>query len=426
MKTRTLAALCVTLVTLCLVLSRSLLAQSGSTERWVATWAAAPVGNPSQAPAASPPGRPLPPSFNNQTLRQVVHVSIGGSRVRVAFTNVFGTRPLVLGGAHVALREKGASIVSGSDRPLTFSGSPSASIPPGAILVSDPATLNVPPFADLVIDLFVPGDTAASPSPLTLHGGSRQVNYASASGNHGGSLELPGATPVNSWYFLSRVEVVAPEATAAVVTFGDSITDGYNSTPNANNRWPDHLARRLASAGRAMGVLNLGIDGNRVLADGLGVSALARFDRDVLAQPGVTHVFVLEGVNDLGLPALMMDGPRPTPAELIAGHRQLIARAHAKGLKIIAATLLPYEGTTIQGYFTAEGETVRQALNEWLRTSKEYDALVDFDAVMKDPDHPARMSPPYDSGDHLHPSDAGYKAMADAVDLALLGAASAR
>jgi lysophospholipase L1-like esterase len=201
---------------------------------------------------------------------------------------------------------------------------------------------------------------------------------------------------------------------------GDSITDGYNSTPDTNNRWPDHLAKRLMAAGGGLGVLNLGIDGNRVLADGAGVSALARFDRDVLAQSGVTHVFVLEGINDLGIGALFMDGPRPTTAELVAGHRQLITRARAKGLKIFAATLLPYEGTTIPGYWTQEGETIRQAFNEWMRTSKEYDGIVDFDAVMRDPEHPTKMLPRYDSGDHLHPSDTGYQAMAEAFDLAFV------
>ena len=201
---------------------------------------------------------------------------------------------------------------------------------------------------------------------------------------------------------------------------GDSITDGFNSTPDTNNRWPDHLARRLMASGGGIGVLNLGIDGNRVLADGAGVSALARFDRDVLAQPGVTHVFVLEGINDLGIGALFMDGPRPTTAQLIAGHRQLIARAHSRRLKIFAATLLPYEGTTFPGYWTSEGEAIRQAFNEWMRTSKEYDGIIDFDAVMRDSDQPTRMLAKYDSGDHLHPSDAGYQAMANAFDLALV------
>lgn len=394
-------------------------AQSAS-ERWVGTWATAAVSSPSQPPAQPQPGLPAPAVFNNLTLRQFVHVSIGGTRVRVVFSNAFGTRALALGGAHLALRDKGSAIVAGSGRALTFSGAATATIPPGSVLLSDPVTLTVAPFADLAIDLFLPGDTSASPSPLTFHGGSRQVNYTSAPGSHLGATELPGATALPSWYFLGRVEVVAPEGVDAIVAFGDSITDGYNSTPDTNNRWPDHLARRLSAAGKPMGVLNLGIDGNRVLADGAGIAALARFDRDVIAAPGVTHVFVLEGINDLGIPALFKDY-RPTVDELIAGHRQLIARAHAKGLKIYASTLLPYEDTAIPGYYTAEGEAIRQAFNRWMRTSGEYDGIVDFDAVMRDPSQPGKMLAKYDSGDHLHPNDAGYAAMAEAFDLAFVG-----
>jgi len=232
--------------------------------------------------------------------------------------------------------------------------------------------------------------------------------------------ELPGATTTPSWFFLSRVEVAAPAQTAAIVTFGDSITDGYNSTPDTNNRWPDHLAKRLMGAGGGFGVLNLGIDGNRVLNEIAGPAALARFDRDVLAAPGVTHVFVLEGINDLGISSLLNDGLRPTPEQLIAGHRQLIARAHEKGLRIFASTLLPYENTGIPGYYNEEGEKVRQAFNEWMRTAKEYDGFVDFDQVMRDPSHPAKMLEKYDSGDHLHPNDAGYQAMAAAFNLAFV------
>jgi len=399
----------------------SLAAQNGPIEHWVGTWATAGVLSPSQAPAQTPAGQaPRPPSFNNQTLRQIVHTSIGGERVRIVLTNTFGTRALAIGGAHVSLRDKGGAIVSGSDRALTFGGAQTTVIPPGAIIVSDAVNLTVPQLGDMAIDLYLPGDTAATPSPLTIHAGARQTNYVSSTGSHLGAPELPGATPIQSWFFLARVEVVAPDRVGAIVTLGDSITDGYNSTPDTNNRWPDHLARRLAAAGSSMGVLNLGIDGNRVLMDGAGVSALARLDRDVLVQPGVTHVLVLEGINDLGIAALFKDGPPPTPAELIAGHRQLIARAHARGLKIFAATLLPYEGTVIPGYFTAAGETTRQAFNQWMRTGKEYDGIIDFDAVMRDPAQPTKILPRYDSGDHLHPSDAGYQAMANAFDLALI------
>ena len=308
-------------------------AQTGATvEHWVGTWATAAVSAPSEPPPQPPNGLPAPPlRFNNQTFRQFVRISIGGERVRVVLTNAFGTRALTIDGAHLARRGSGAAIAAGSDRALTFGGLQTATIPPGAVLVSDPVNLSVPDSSDVAIDLFFPGDTAASPSPLTVHSGSRQTNYLSGPGKHLGAAELPGATAVPAWAFLARLEVVAPDRVGAVVALGDSITDGFNSTPDTNNRWPDHLAKRLASAGSRMGVLNVGIDGNRVLVDGAGISALARFDREVLAQPGATHVFVLEGINDLGIGALFMDGPRPTTEELIAGHRQLIARAHAQG-----------------------------------------------------------------------------------------------
>lgn len=397
-------------------------AAATTNEHWVGTWATAPVSAPS-APPPAPAGGPAAQALrvNNQTLRQFVHVSLGGERVRVVLTNAFGTRPLPVGGATVGRRATGSSLVEGSGRALTFGGLSAAVIPAGAILVSDPVDLSVAPASDLAIDLFIAGDTAASQSPLSVHAGSRQTNYLSSTGRHVGATELPGATAVPLWAFLARVEIVAPDRVGAVVTFGDSITDGYNSTPDTNNRWPDHLARRLTASGSGMGIVNEGIDGNRVLADGAGVSALARFDRDVLAVPGATHVVVLEGINDLGIGALFNETTRPTVEELIAGHRQLIARARAKGLKIVASTLLPYEGTTFPGYFTAEGEAIRQAFNRWLRTSKEYDGVVDFDATIRDPEHPARMLAKYDSGDHLHPNDAGYKLMAEAFDLALLG-----
>jgi lysophospholipase L1-like esterase len=403
-----------------LVIAGRLSAQRAATEHWVGTWATAPVSVPSQPGGQTQLQQGPPPSVNNQTLRQIVHTSIGGDRVRVVLTNAFGTAPLALGGAHVALRDKGGTIVDGSDRALTFGGAATMSIPPGGLIVSDPANLRVPPMRDLAIDIYLPGNTASSPSPLTMHTGARQTNFVSSTGNHLGAKELPGATTTPSWFFVSRVEVAAPVQTGAIVTFGDSITDGSGSTPDTNNRWPDHLARRLMAAGGKIGVLNLGIDGNRVLNEIAGPAALARFDRDVLGAPGVTHVFVLEGINDMGISSLLNDGFRPTPEQLIAGHRQLIARAHAKGLRIFASTLLPYEGTTFPGYFNQEGEKVRMAFNEWMRTSKEYDGIVDFDQVMRDPSHPARMRPQYDSGDHLHPNDAGYQAMANAFNLAFV------
>ena len=329
-------------------------------DHWVGTWATAVVVRP-QGPAAAPatapegsacapavfgpaPGRggpagggragftpPAPLNFKNQTLRQIVHVSLGGDRLRVVLSNAFGTVPLEVGAAHVALREKDAAIQTKSDRPLTFGGRPSTFIAAGAVAVSDPVSLTVPTAADLAIDLYLPGDTAASTSPLTTHQGALQLNYVSADGNHAGEPDFPGAATTQQWFFLARVEVAAPEQAGAVVTFGDSITDGTRSTPNTNNRWPDELARRLAAQKIPLGVLNEGIAGNRVLCDGAGVSALARFDRDVLAQTGAKYVVVLESINDIGIGR---SNAVPSADDLIAAHKQLIERAHAHGLKI--------------------------------------------------------------------------------------------
>jgi len=354
--------------------------------------------------------------LTNQTIRQIVRTSIGGSRVRVVLSNAFGTAPLEIGAGHLALRDKDTAIVASSAKPLTVSGASKFSVLAGATVVSDPVDLTVAPVSDLVIDLYVPGDLGISPSPVTTHNGASQTNFVSETGNHSGAAALPVSGRSGAWFMIARVEVMAPAGTGAVVTFGDSITDGARSTADTNNRWPDQLARRLAgrkSAGVA--VLNAGISGNRVLGDGAGVSALARFDRDVLMQTGVTHVVVMEGINDIGI---ARNNPSPTAEDLIAGHKQLIDRAHARGLKIYGATLTPYEGAA---YYTPEGEAKRQALNNWIRTSKAYDGVIDFDMITRDPAAPTKFLPAYDSGDHLHPGDAGYKAMGDAVDLALFG-----
>ncbi len=410
----------------------SLGAQRG--EKWVGTWAtggawrapaqpAAPAAPPlvpqANAPFPVPPAAAAPlVHFNNQTIRQIVHTSIGGSRVRIVLSNAFGTAPMSIGAASVALRDKDSALVVSSSRPLTFSTRASVTIPAGAIVVSDPVSLTVPPLADLAIDLFLPGNTETWSSPLTFHNTGLQTNYISPAGNHTGQAFTPQTT-VTSWFLLARVEVLASASSSAVVTIGDSITDGTRSTTDMNQRWPDALARRLQAQASTRGtsVLNVGIGGNRLLTEGqsnFGINALARFDRDVLAQPGVTHVVVLEGINDIGMSA--RSPQPPTADDLIAAHRQLVQRAHSKGLKIFGATLLPYEGAA---YFTPEGEKTRQAVNQWLRTSKVYDAVIDFDAAVRDAQRPTRLQSAYDSGDALHPSDAGYKAMAAAVDLAL-------
>jgi len=418
-------------------------------DNWVGAWATALVAAPAQPaavagrgqapavttpgpaaaqptpapPAAAPPATPVPPpaappvrQFNNQTLRLIVRPTVGGERLRVVLSNQFGTAPLVVGAAHVARRETDSAINVQSGRALRFSGSASSTIPAGAVIISDPVDVALPAGSDLVVDLYVPGDTAASGSPVTMHTGANQTSYVSASGNFAGAETFPVATTTPSWFLLARVESVAPPATGVIVAIGDSITDGTRSTPNTNNRWPDLLAKRIAqSAGPKLAVLNAGIAGNRVLSDGAGQSILARFDRDVLTQTGVTHVIVLEGINDIGQGRA---NPLPTAADLIAAHRQLILRAHARGLKIFGGTLTPFEGA---GYWTPEGEAKRVALNEWIRTSKEYDGVIDFDAATRDPSQPTKFLAPYNSGDNLHPSDAGYQAMANAIDLSLFG-----
>jgi lysophospholipase L1-like esterase len=373
-----------------------------------------PAGPNGPPPAGNGPPRPPPPAtVQNQTLREIVHTTIGGDKVRVVLSNVFGTAPLEVGGAAIALQSDGAAVDPASIKKVTFNGQPKATVLAGATLVSDAVEMKLAPLANLAIDLYIPGEIGVGTSPATTHNGASQTSYISTVGDHTGEVSLPIDRPFGAWLALARVEVAAPEGTRAVVTFGDSITDGARSTVDANARWPDELARRLESQKRGVAVLNAGISGNRVLTDGPGYSALARFDKDVLMQTGVTHVIVLEGINDIGLGRA---NATPSADELIAAHRQLIARAHARGLKIYGATLTPFEGAA---YYTPQGEAKRQALNNWIRTSGEYDGVIDFDKVARDPAAPSKFASAVDSGDHLHPGDAGYKAMGDAVDLAL-------
>jgi lysophospholipase L1-like esterase len=386
---------------------------------WVGTWAAtlAPRAPLLPAPATGQPAPAAPLNFNNQTLRQIVRVSIGGSDVRAVLSNVFGTAPLQIGAASIAVRDKGDAIVAGSSRPLLFSGRAAAAIPPGAVLVSDPVTLRVPDLADLAVDLYLPGDTAATASPLSHHtgNGAVQTNYVSDTGNHAGAQKLPVRTTTLFWHFLSRVEVTAPPQTGAVVALGDSITAGSQSTADTNNRWPNHLARRLLAQNIRMGVVNVGISGNRLLSDGNSPGVLARFDRDVLAQSGATHLVVLIGINDIG-----NRQARTTVDDLIAGHRQIIARARARGLTVYGATLTPFEGAAS---WTPEGEATRQAFNQWLRTSREYNGVFEFEGAVRDPAQPTKMLQKYAAPDNLHPNDAGYEALANAVDLAVFRSA---
>ena len=389
-------------------------AEGGNTQ-WVGTWSSA-LHAPDTIVFGSNPG------FNNQTLRQIVHTSVGGDRVRVRLST-FRAGSLVVGAAHIALRDTGASIVPESDRALTFSGQRSISIPAGAIALSDPVDLDVPALADLSVSIFVPGSTG----PATWHFEALQTSYVSPPGDFTASFVMPVdktthytdsmGSQHDAWFWLASVEVTASKQTGAIVAFGDSVTDGTRSTSDSNYRWPDFLARRLMAqpGNHKMGILNGGIAGNKLLNDIIGQNSLARFDRDALNQAGVTHVIALIGNNDI----LFVFSPADvvTVEQIIDGHRQLIQRAHARGLKIYGGTLTPFEGF----FFSSPAkEAIRQAVNAWIRTSGEYDVVIDFDAVLRDPTVPTRLLPLYDSGDHLHPSNLGYAAMANAVDLKLL------
>jgi len=381
---------------------------------WVATWESSPGG-----PAANLR------SYKNQTLREIIHTTVSGNSVRVRLSNVYGTQPLAIGAAHVALRRTGSSLVPGSDRTLTFGGRPTVSIPTGALVVSDPVKLDTAARSDLAISIFLPSDTPAE----TVHRAAFQTSYV-APGDLSASVDLPSTTEtMTSWPFLVGVDVARPAKVEAIVAFGDSITDGSGSTRDANHRWPDALVERLYAAKRrdSIAVLNAGIGGNRVVHNGAGAltysgpSLLTRFNHDVLAQPGVKYVILLEGINDIGVPGTSVApaSDEVTPAEIIAGLRQIVERAHEQDLRVFIGTLTPFEGSTIVGYYTPERETRRREVNKWIRTGLGFEAVIDFDKAIADPVHPARILPGYDSGDHLHLNDAGYQAMAGAIDLSL-------
>ncbi|HEV2489938.1 MAG TPA: SGNH/GDSL hydrolase family protein [Candidatus Acidoferrales bacterium] len=351
--------------------------------------------------------------FSNQTVRMIVRVSIGGKELRVRFSNAFGTAPVTIGIAHVALAGKDAAILPGTDRALTFSGQPSFSIPPGAMVLSDPVRLDVPALTRLAVSVFL----SAATGPATWHALGNQTTFISAPGDFTASADMPVAKTTESWYWLSGVDVLAGERTAAVVTLGDSITDGAQSTLDANHRWPDILADQLSArnGGASLAVLNEGISGNRLLHDVAGPNALARFDRDVLAQDGVRYLIVLEGINDIGwphIPDAKYAGDAVSAGELTAALRQIAERAHSRGIQVFGGTLTPFGGAF---YETADGEAERVAVNQWIRTSGAFDGVIDFDELTRDPSHPQQFLPTYDSGDHLHPGDAGYEAMGRAA-----------
>lgn len=386
-----------------------------SADHWVATW----------GPSASPPladavqMRTAKLTFDNQTLREVVHTSLGGEQVRIRLSNAFGKQKVEIGAVHAALRSSGAGIAAGSDRVVTFGGRPTVTIPADAFVLSDPVKLSVPAGADLAISLFVPKPAIGA----GIHYAAQQTNYVGA-GNQTAAAEVAAPETIASWVYLAGVDVLAPSSSFAVVAFGDSITDGARSTVDANRRWPDILASRLRS--KKIAVVDAGIGGNRILHDALptnvrfGTNALSRFDRDVLSQPGVRYVIILEGINDLGHAGSSAPASETVSAEdLIAGMKQMVERAHLRGVKVIGATILPFEGTVFAGYFSPEKEVKRKAVNAWIRTGGVLDGVIDFDKTMQDPAHPDRILPAYDGGDRLHPGDAGYQAMGESIDLKL-------
>ena len=386
---------------------------------WLASWTASPQAVwgaeflfPSNVPAV----------LHGQTVRQAARLSVGGPRVRIVLSNAYGKVPLRIGSATVALAESASAIRPDSLRTLTFSGQPSASVAPGAPLVSDPVDLSVPDLARLTVSIHLPQASHVS----TFHWDGRETAWIAPHDQTRAAHidDAPGVQTTTARLVLSAIEVEAAPAAQAVAILGDSITDGASASLGMDTRWPDFLARRLAPHGVA--VINAGISGGRLLSDGMGENALARFERDVLAQPGVRTVVVLLGINDISWPgtAFAPREQRPTLAELKAGYAQLLAQARSRGVRVIGATVTPFEGalpgTPLSDYYQPEKELLRQQLNAWIRGSGQFDAVLDFDALARDPAHPLRLLPAYDSGDHLHPGDAGNRALAEGIDLPLL------
>jgi lysophospholipase L1-like esterase len=404
-------------------------------DKWVSTWATAqqlddvvfpkmPFPPNFKMPEQGPPPKPgelgdnpsifyVPPDLKDQTVRMVVHTGIGGKKFRVNLSSALG-RPLVkVGSAHVAVYKTDGSIVPGTDHELTFGGTPSCTLLPGVLMLSDPVDMEVPPFTDLAVSLYFPEETGTpTEHRLGLH-----TTWVSK-GNTAGNEVMPEPEKTYAYLWLAGIDVLTDADAFSIVALGDSITDGFATTLDANKPWPALLAKRLntTQGSGQISVVNQGISGNQVLRDGAGISALARFDRDVLSIAGVKWVILLEGINDINIRG-WNDGPDGlTSDELIAGYKQIINRAHTHGIKVIGATLTPEEGVPTM---SDRGEKIRQTVNEWIRTSGAFDAVVDFDAVIRDPSRPIRMRPELNPGDHIHPNDAGNQAMADAFDLKL-------
>lgn len=378
---------------------------------WISSWTASP-----QTPREAGPA-----SFSNRTIRQIVHLSIGGNRLRLRLSNEFGSRPVLIGAASVATAGAGSAVASGNMLSVTFGGSKSIILTPGAPALSDPVALHAAPLSDVAVSLYLPDSTDVA----TVHQTGLQTAYVSATGDFTASSEFPTVDRFVNRFFLTGVVVETDTPARAIVAFGDSITDGTNSTVNANARWPDVLSRRFKEAGISVAVLNEGIAGNRVLSDGAGVSALARFEREALSQPGVSHIVLFLGINDIGFPGTAIEprGIIRTADEIIAGYKQLIELAHLHAIKVIGSPLTPFEnafaGRPNEGYFTPDKEAKRLAVNDWIRTSGAFDGIIDFERAIADPRHPSAIAAVYDSGDHLHPNDAGYKAMGELIDLKL-------
>ena len=375
---------------------------------WTGSWAAAPVAAPANTPAIGPDGT---------TYRDIVHLSIGGKAIRLRISNEFGTKPLTLTSVHTALSAGFGSDATqpGTDHTVTFGGVESVTIPNGSVAVSDPVALPVKAFTNLAVSIFVPMQDGIT---LTCHTLAMSSNYV-VPGNVAAASSLTGATKISSWYLLKGVDVDAGLRAGAVVVLGASISDGTHSTPDKNLRWPDDLATRLQADPKTaeIGVLDEGIAGARILHDITGPSALARLDRDVLAQSGAKYVIVSIGTNDIGLTFFpRRPNEEVTAEQIIWGLQQIVLRAHARGIKVYGTTLNPFGGAT---YYNDAGEQMRKAVNAFTQSAGAFDGVIDFDRVTRDPAHPERLLPAYDSGDHLHPNDAGYKVMADAIDLKL-------